>query len=261
MTVEIDPITEHAPALRGPILMNQDWRDLTYVHWAVDPERIAPLLPAGVVPDVYDGATYVGLVPFRMVNAGPGRRLRVPYFGDFLETNLRLYSVDQQGRRGVVFLTLDCERLVVTAAARAAFGVRYRWARMRHDVEVGASGPVHRYRSRVRGAGASATLDLAVEVGPRLQPSALDHFLSARWGLHTSLAGSTRYIPNEHEPWPLHAARVRYLDGTLLEEAGFGDLQARAPDHVAFSPGVHTRFGLPTTARRTGTGTGTGGMR
>lgn len=254
MIPEIDPITQYAPALRGPVLMNQDWRDLTYVHWAVDPERIAPLMPPGVVPDVHDGATYVGLVPFRMANAGPGRRLRAPYLGDFLETNLRLYSVDQQGRRGVVFLTLDCERLVVTVAARVAFGVRYRWARMTHDVQAGASGPVHRYRSRVRGASARATLDLAVEVGPPIRPSALDHFLSARWGLHTSLAGSTRYIPNEHEPWPLHAARLHHLDGTLLADAGFGDLSGREPDHIAFSLGVHTRFGLPAPARHTAIG-------
>ena len=44
----------------------------------------------GVRPDVRDGVTYLGLVPFRMANAGFGRRGRVPYVGDFLETNLRV---------------------------------------------------------------------------------------------------------------------------------------------------------------------------
>ncbi len=245
MARTLDPITVHAPALQGPVLMNQDWRDLTYVHWAVAPQRVAALMPPGVVPDELDGVTYVGLVPFRMANAGPGRRSRIPWAGDFLETNVRLYSVDEHGRRGVVFLSLDCERLLITAAARVAFGVRYRWASMSHEVAAGPEGPVHRYRSRLLARRQPVTLDLAVEVGPSLEPSDLDRFLSARWGLHTRLAGRTRYIPNQHEPWPLRSARLRHLNGNLLAQAGFGDLGEREPDHVAFSTGVHTEFGLP----------------
>lgn len=244
----LDAITVQAPPLPGRILMNQDWVDLSYLHWALPPERVAGLLPSGIRPDVLEGRTYVGLVPFRMANAGFGRRGRVPYFGDFLETNLRLYSVDETGRRGVVFLTLDCERAAVVAGARIGFGTRYRWASMRHDVVASASSTTHRYRSTIRGPGPSVTSDLAIEVGPVAEPTELDHFLSARWGLHTRLAGRTVYIPNQHEPWPLHRARVTSLSGTLLEDAGFGDLMDREPDHVAFSPGVHAEFGFPTTA-------------
>ncbi len=47
---------------------------------------------------------------------GPG------VLGSFLETNVRLYSVDGTGRRGVVFLSLDTPRLDVALAARAALG-------------------------------------------------------------------------------------------------------------------------------------------
>lgn len=252
----LDPITVQAPALRGAVLMNQDWRDLTYVHWAVEPQQVAALMPAGVVPDELDGRTYVGLVPFRMANAGFGRRRRVPYLGDFLETNVRLYSVDEAGRRGVVFLSLDCERLLVTAAARVGFGVRYRWASMSHDVATAPGGDVHRYRSRLLGRREPVTLDLAVEVGPPRESTALDRFLSARWGLHTRLAGRTRYIPNQHEPWPLHSARLLHLRGNLLARAGLGGLGERPPDHVAFSPGVHTEFGLPLREAATAPGRG-----
>jgi uncharacterized protein YqjF (DUF2071 family) len=52
-------------------------------------------------------------------------------------------------------------------------------------------------------------------------------------------------VPNAHEPWPLHDAEVVDLADGLLASVGFGDLLDRAPDHVAFSPGVHTDFGLP----------------
>lgn len=241
----VEPVDRHAPVLRGPVLMNQDWRDLTYLHWAVDPERVADRMPPGVRPDVHDGATYVGLVLFHMVDAGFGRRSEVPYFGTFLETNVRLYSVDADGRRGVVFLSLDADRLAVVLAARAGFGVPYRWASMSHGARVVAGGVRHTYRARLRWPGVRARSLVEVEVGDPRPATPLDDFLSARWRLHTSIAGRTLRVPNQHEPWPLHDARVVRLEDELVASVGFPGLTDTEPDHIAFSPGVHTIFGLP----------------
>ena len=226
--------------------MNQDWRDLTYLHWAVEPDRVAALMPAGVRPDVLDGRTYVGLVPFRMVDAGPGRRSRVPWLGTFLETNVRLYSVDEEGRRGVVFLSLDADRLLVVAGARLGFAVPYRWAQMSHTERAG----VHTYRARLRGRRPRPSSEVAVRVGARREPTALDHFVSARWRLHTRILGRTYRVPNAHGRWPLHDVEVVRLDDGLLGSVGFADLARRPPDHTGFSPGVHTEFGLPQRVRR-----------
>jgi uncharacterized protein YqjF (DUF2071 family) len=227
-------------------MMTQSWCDLTFLHWAVDPERVARFMPPGVRPDTVDGATYVGLIPFRMVGAGVGRGPAVPWAGSFLETNVRLYSVDATGRRGIVFLSLDTDRLVVVAGARAAFGLPYRWARMRYDVH----GDVHTYDARLRRTGDRPRSHVSVRVGGPRRSTPLDDFLSARWGLHVRWWGRTLYVPNEHEPWPLHDAEVLALDDGLLGSVGWAELAARTPDHVAFSPGVHTRFGFPADARR-----------
>ena len=123
------PFDAVAPALRGPALTAQHWDNLTFLHWPIDPERIARFFPPGVRPDVLDGASYVGLVPFQMRGAGPGR-LQVGYFGSFAETNVRLYSVDDQDRHGIVFLTLEASRLATVLLARAVLGLPYRWAAM-----------------------------------------------------------------------------------------------------------------------------------
>ena len=72
---------------------------------------------------IIDGVTYVALVPFRMVGAGLGTGPGVPWLGTFLETNVRFYSVDDEGRRGVVFASLDASRLAVVLGAQAAFTV------------------------------------------------------------------------------------------------------------------------------------------
>lgn len=238
---EPEPVSPDAPPLTGTVLMNQDWLDLTFLHWAVDPERVAHLMPPGVRPDVHEGRTYVGLVLFRMADAGPGRRSSVPWAGTFLETNVRLYSVDATGRRGVVFLSLDTDRLVVVAGARFGFRLPYRWARMSHA----HAGDVHDYRCALRWPGVRARSRVVVRVGASREPTALDQFLSARWGLHTRHLGRTLHIPNEHGHWPLHDAELLDLDDGLVRSVGLGDLATGSPDQVAFSPGVHTRFGLP----------------
>ncbi len=231
-------------------MMAQDWRDLTFLHWAVPPDRLERYMPPGVHPDTFEGKSYVGLIPFRMVDAGFGGRHPVPWAGTFLETNVRLYSVDQYGRRGVLFLSLDCNRSIVVAGARATLAVPYRWARMTHSVTHAESVDEHTYTARVRWPGVKATSRIRVRVGDQQTRTPLMDFLSARWGAHTAPWGRTIYVPNTHEPWPIRSAEVIELDDGLVRSVGLGDLAQRAPDHVAFSDGVHAQFGLPTRASR-----------
>jgi len=246
------PVSVVAPPLRS-VLMSQDWRDLAFLHWFVPAERVAGHLPPGTRPDlvqdgVYAGLTPVALVPFRMVGAGVGRGPAIPYFGTFWETNVRLYSVDRQGRRGIVFASLDASRLAVVIAARAGLGLPYRWARMRGSERCrdGARELAWTTRTRWPGPGGVASR-IAVRVGRPVEPdapdAALTAFLSARWGLHTAHLGRTWYVVNEHATWSLARAEVLALDDGLLAAAGFGDLARRAPDHVLFAEGVHARFG------------------
>ena len=243
---QIEPITAAAPELTGRVMMNQSWCDLTFLHWAVRPDEVAHRMPPGVWPDTLDGVTYVGLIPFRMVGAGIGGGPGVPWLGSFLEINVRLYSVDQTGRRGIVFLSLDADRAAVVVGARAAYGLPYRWARMRHQVD----GDMHTYDARLRRPGHRPESHVVIRAGARRESTELDDFLSARWGLHVRWWGRTLYVPNRHEPWPVHGAEVLALDDQLTASVGVPDLAARPPDHVAFSPGVHTDFRFPGDAGR-----------
>jgi len=68
------------PALPHPILLDQRWVDLTFVHWAVEAQSVAHWFPPGTRPDVFHGATYVGLVPFAMRRTTAGTSLLLPYF-------------------------------------------------------------------------------------------------------------------------------------------------------------------------------------
>ena len=216
-------------------MLTQAWRNATFVHWPLDPAVAVPLLPAGVRPDTLDGVTQVGLAAFHMERIGMARAPGVPYLGTFAETNVRLYTVDGAGRRGVFFLSLDASRLVPVLAGRA-LGVPYSWARMR----IG-TGP--RYATRRRWPGPRATSRLAVRTGaPITAPSELERFVTARWGLHLALRTGTAYWPNEHPEWPLHRTELVELDDGLVAAAGL-PAPAGPPSSVLWSPGVQVRFG------------------
>ncbi len=218
----------------------QRWTDLAFLHWAVDPALVAPLLPAGTVPDTLDGVTYVGLIGFRMEGVGFLRGPGVPYLGRFCETNVRLYSVDAAGRRGVVFRSLEAERLLPVLTARASLNLPYMWARMR----LTRTGDVLTYRSRRRWPGPrTAVNEMTVRVGaPVTEPTPLEQFVTARWGLHTTAWGRTVHLANEHPPWPLRRAELLSLSDTLIGAAGLPQPSV-PPVSVLYSPGVAVAFG------------------
>lgn len=236
-----EPVDVHGPALARPRMLRQRWTDVAFLHWALPPAAVAPLLPPGVEPDVLDGRTYAGLVAFRMTGTAPARGPALPWLGTFLETNVRLYSVDATGRRGVVFLSLDANRLAAVLAGNALFGLPYRWARM----ELSAQGDDRVYTARVRWRGLRARSRLRIRAGGPAPDGPLERFLTARWGLHVRHLGRTWYVPNLHLPWSLRRAEVLELDGGLVASVGLSDLAGRPPDHVLFSDGVDAEFGFP----------------
>jgi uncharacterized protein YqjF (DUF2071 family) len=232
-----------APELPRPVLFDQHWCDLAFIHWPVRPESVAHLFPAGVRPDVFsDGFTYVALVPFAMRDAGLGRR-PVPYFGTFLETNIRLYSIDDAGRHGVLFRSLETSRLAIVPAARSGLGIPYTWARMRSSRD----GDVISYDSVRRWPERGLRSHVVLRIGASVEPTPLETWLTARWGAHSRWGGRTIWTPNAHGAWPLHAAEVLELDDDLLGASGVSPAGPRL--RALWSPGVHSRFSRPRTVR------------
>ena len=189
-------ISAKSGPLQGAVFLGQRWRDLTFLHWRVAESMVAPLLPVGTRPDVYDGTSWVGLIPFRLTEARFGHGPPLPYVGSFAELNVRLYSVDADGRRGVVFRSLEASRLAFVLGARWALGLNYTWARMQVEERDG----VVSYRSRRRWpAPKGAASRVVVRIGnPDVSDVPLATFLTARWGLHTHHRGRLLYLPNTH---------------------------------------------------------------
>ncbi|MFG3035271.1 YqjF family protein [Streptomyces sp. NPDC048330] len=241
-----EPLSLGSPRAVESTLFRQHWHDLILLHWPVDPEGVAHLFPPGTRPDRLDGLTYVGLVFFEMRDLGAGRGPAFPLVGRFTEVNVRLYSVDAEGRRGVVFLSLDCAGLIPSLVAQAVWGLPYRWAKARRlTFDDRLLYTVS--RRGLHGPGAAVWASL----GP-LTPTEddLTTFLTARWGLHARAWGCTYFWPVEHPPWEFAEISLLSLDDTLVEAATGLRSARREPASVLYSPGVDVRFGVP---RRLGT--------
>jgi uncharacterized protein YqjF (DUF2071 family) len=240
---ETEAVTAGAPALPGRAVIQQRWRDAVFLHWRIDPAEVAPLLPQGTRPDTTpDGATWVGLIPFRLERTAFPPLPAVPWLGTFLEINVRLYAVDDRGRRSVVFRSLDAQHLLPVLAARVALGLPYRWARIRGD----RTGTTLRFASeRLEGRTRPRTRIAARRRPERVEGDELADFLTARWAMHVGRRSGTHYWRNAHESWPLFRGDLLDLDDELVADAGFPGLAMRAPDSVLVSPGVTTRFSAP----------------
>jgi uncharacterized protein YqjF (DUF2071 family) len=241
MPTVIEPISAAPTRPVQFVTQRQDWYNAVFLHWEIDPEIVRGKLPAHTEVDTFDGRTYVGLICLDIRVALLGV-LPVPYLGRFPEVNVRLYSVGRDGRRGIVFCSLDADRLVPALAGRAGYGLPYMWS----DVWFEESDNELHYSCRRRWPGADhPAMDLTVRKGgPITNPTLLDHFMTARWSLHWSMARLNWRAAAQHEPWPLHSAEVVSVNENLIEAAGLPATDGE-PVSVLWSPGVHAKIGPP----------------
>jgi len=192
--------------------MRQIWRRLTFLHWPYPPDLIRPLIPPALQLDNFDGAAWIGLVPFEIYGT-PG----LPYFP---ETNVRTYIVGPEGTRAIWFFSLEAARLAAVIGARIGYHLPYYWARMRVSTQDGA---VHYASRRHWPHQRGAITDIIIQPGAPFAPdelTGLDHFLTARFRLYTLARGRLAFANIEHPPWPLAHARLIELEQTLFESAG-----------------------------------------
>lgn len=230
----------HDPGV--PPLMFQRWRDLLFLHRAVDPDLVRPLLPMGLEVDTFpdeegNERAWVGLVPFRMEGIRPRGGLAVPRLSGFPETNVRTY-VHREGREpGVWFFTLEAARWLACRYARASFGLNYKHARMR----VTREGDRVAYRGSRLDAPGPADYAIEAELGapvPQPEPGSLEFFLVERYLLYALRRDALVTGRVAHPPYALRAARLAACEENVLASAGLpgGDW-----DHVCFSEGVDVR--------------------
>jgi uncharacterized protein len=225
--------------VRKPLML-QRWESLTFLHWRYEPDTIRGLLPAkleqqGLRLDTFDGAAWISLTPFRLTRLRPPFLPPAPWLSRFPETNVRTYVRGPDGKPGIWFFTLEAARLAAVIAARAGYGLPYRWSRMR----VRGPGNTVQYQSR-RLLGRGSTR-ISIEPGESFGAAQLDNFLTARYRLLTRVGNRLAYADIDHPPWPLQRARVLECNEDLIVNSGVP--APRGEPIVHFSRVLDVRIG------------------
>lgn len=241
MRADVEPLSpEPLEPVRRP-LMRQSWNDLTFIHWPYRAPDLQRVVPAELEIDTFAGNAWVGLVPFKVSGLTLPKAPALPWLSSFPETNLRTYVIDQRGRRGVWFFSLDAARLAAVAAARFAYSLPYYWARM----EVSSDDHRASYKS-VRREKPEASTDIEVKIGQRIvDQNDLQIFLTARFRLFAQRNSYLIRADVAHKQWDLRRASPSRIEETLTRAAGLPEPRGEPLVHFSKSIDVLVSRAFP----------------
>jgi uncharacterized protein len=206
------------PMPAAPWVMTQTWNEMLFAHWPVDGKALRPLVPASFELDRFDGATWLGIVPFHMTNVAPRLVPALPWVSAFPELNVRTY-VTVGGKPGVFFFSLDAGNPFAVGTARGLLNLPYYSAAMTVETVDGAVG----YRSRRQSEPKAEFIARYRGLGDRHPPprGTLEHFLTERYCLYAVDHTHHAYRLEIHHPeWPLESAEAEITVNTMADAAG-----------------------------------------
>jgi uncharacterized protein len=195
------------------VFLTAEWRNLVMLNYAVDPDLLSRLVPAGTLLDSFAGKTYISLVGFRFLRTRLLSFLPVPFHTDFSELNLRFYvrrHAAGEDRRGVVFITELVPRWAIAAVARFLYGENYRFAPMTHRIE---AKPETAFIEFEWGSGTRCCCISAQTQGVPSLPAAgsVEEFITEHyWGYSSQSDGTTLEYRVAHPRWQVSHAHARF---------------------------------------------------
>lgn len=117
--------------------LTANWRYLAMLNFAIEPDLLAPLVPAGTELDFHNGQTFASVVGFLFYHTML-LGLPVPRHRNFEEVNLRFYVRKKSAetwRRGVVFVRELVPKIAIAVTARVFYGEPYLALPMRSEVK------------------------------------------------------------------------------------------------------------------------------
>ena len=217
------------PLSPGPWGMAQSWHDLLFAHWPVAPEVLRPLIPPELELQTFDKQSWVGVVPFRMSGVRARWLPAIAGTSCFPELNVRTYVVCG-GKPAVYFFSLDAANRLAVKTARLLYHLPYFYADMRSD-DTGAE-ILCRSKRRQNEAECEGR-HLPLGAVNRRSSATLDHWLTERYCLYTTVNGSVYRGEIHHEPWPLRDAEADIRVNTMAQAAGVSLPDTRPLLHFA----------------------------
>ena len=219
-------------------ILNQSWKDISFMHWKVDKNLLSKIIPKGLVLDLYEDEAYVGVIPFMMKNVRPRWAMSIPFISNFPEFNIRTY-VRSGKTKGVFFLTLDAQSMITRLYATGVYHLPYRYSRgyvNRH------SKTFHWKSSRLCGNYALEGYCESEGESGHAEKGSLEEFFLERYFLfvvdrqHNIKKGFIH-----HDRWRFEKAKAKIVKNSFLESFSLGVKNIFLPDFCHVSDGVKVK--------------------
>ncbi len=195
----------------GPWIVQQEWRDLLFIHWEIAVEDLRPHIPEGLELNTYNGKAWLAVVPFSMRGVAPRACPKPSFISDFPEINIRTYVI-RDGKPGVWFFSLDVPHRLPVWIARAFFHLPYFKAQM--SVQNESSGT--RYQSTYQERRFRGNYCGLEPFSPT--KGSFEDWATERYCLYSqSRSGQLYRAEVQHPKWTLQKARYRIEENTMLD--------------------------------------------
>jgi hypothetical protein len=226
----------------APWVMTQRWNDLLFLHYAISPEALRPLIPEVLTLDTYQHTAWVSITPFWINHLRPPGVPSLPWISHFAEINVRTY-VSYAGKPGVYFFSLDASNLSAVWGARVFYRLPYWQASMKLEGRGKAS-----IKCRSKRHHGPKPAEIRLSYGPtskpfHARPGSLQHFLSERYCLYSYNRKRLYRGEIHHLPWDLQNATQEIEHNTMAQTAGI-ELPLQ-PDLAYFSRELKVLFWPP----------------
>ena len=194
-------------------ILNQSWKDISFMHWKVDKNLLSKIIPKGLVLDLYEDEAYVGVIPFMMKNVRPRWGPSISFISNFLEFNIRTY-VKSRKTKGVFFLTLDAQSMITRIFASNFYHLPYRYSRG----YVRGKGKFYSWKSRrlIGDFGLEGSCEGMSEYS-YAEKKSLEEFLFERYYLFVTNRGKILKGRIYHKPWKLKVAKSKLINNNFLK--------------------------------------------
>jgi uncharacterized protein YqjF (DUF2071 family) len=219
----------------GSPVMHQNWENLLFLHWPVDPAVMRPLIPPALEIDTFEGQAYIGITPFSLTGLRLLSLPAVPGLESFLEINVRTY-VHYRGMPGIWFFSLDASKLIPAMAARVLFALPY----FKASMEFNRDGNEFQFTSK-RTVPPDAHFRVRWTTGMRLREPALESlafFLVERYCFFANVGDQMTMTRVYHHPWILDEGFVLEQESTMISSLGLPEPTGPALTHFSQSLNV-----------------------
>ena len=202
----------------------QEWNDAIFLHWQVDLEELKKFVPKELEIDLFEGKPWVSVVAFAMEEIRPRFLPAFAPISNFFEINIRTY-VKTKSKTGVYFLSMEGGKDLSCKVAKMISELPYRYSSIQREMEY--------YRSSNSEFG--DTLDIKFKIGPTIQKTEIDLWLTERYALFQDSKNYINEYEIHHQEWPIREAILENLE---LNYPRFDKLIGRRPDLANYSEGV-----------------------